>query len=532
MGDPNNPDVLHLMAAIVSQGGDVDQAVELMKKAVEIRPDYIDAHGNLGQMLMSLGRQEEAVGHFQKILELEPNYIEAHGDLGNALAGLGRFDEAMVHFQKIVEAQPEIFQAHTNMGNVLMVLGRAEEAIKHYHKVTEIVPENPAGHVMLGDVYRQVERLDEAIECYRKAIEVEPFNFEGHYNLGTAYMGLGRYDEAQAEFNAGIEINHGGPWWGAATFGDGEGAFASMAPPAGTPTVSAFKLSDTADQLEYLINKGKIDPSFDRMVRRYRSVVNEIHQDKGVDAVTELTPDQFGRIATFFNRVVHIGESSAIEGETVNPDLDFKKIEDSYLSSPVQVTTFDDFLTPTALKALRDYCTESTFFFDYLGPGYVGSRISCGFNHDLLYQIVEDLRERFPRVIADHELSNMWVYRHRNQCDGVRAHTDEGAVTFNFWITPDEANLNPDGSGLTVYTKEQPLDWDWQRYNEMKHTPEVKQEIDDFLADADTVTMPYRENRALLFHSNLFHKSEPINFKDGFENRRINITLLFGRREA
>ena len=44
------------------------------------------------------------------------------------------------------------------------------------------------------------------------------------------------------------------------------------------------------------------------------------------------------------------------------------------------------------------------------------------------------------------------------------------------------------------------------------------------------MTIPYRGNRAVLFHSNLFHKSDTVRFKEGFENRRMNVTMLFGKR--
>ena len=64
----------------------------------------------------------------------------------------------------------------------------------------------------------------------------------------------------------------------------------------------------------------------------------------------------------------------------------------------------------------------------------------------------------------------------------------------------------------------------------MKDTAIVEEEIANFLTDADTVTIPHRENRAALFHSNLFHKSDHISFKEGYENRRMNITFLFGKR--
>ena len=46
----------------------------------------------------------------------------------------------------------------------------------------------------------------------------------------------------------------------------------------------------------------------------------------------------------------------------------------------------------------------------------------------------------------------------------------------------------------------------------------------------DTLIVPYRENRAVLFESRLFHRSDAPHFAPGHENRRINVTLLFGRR--
>jgi len=57
------------------------------------------------------------------------------------------------------------------------------------------------------------------------------------------------------------------------------------------------------------------------------------------------------------------------------------------------------------------------------------------------------------------------------------------------------------------------------------------EKIDTFLQGANTVTVPYRENRALMFHSNLFHASDCFTFREGYRNRRMNVTLLFGDRD-
>lgn len=44
----------------------------------------------------------------------------------------------------------------------------------------------------------------------------------------------------------------------------------------------------------------------------------------------------------------------------------------------------------------------------------------------------------------------------RRSMDGISVHADSAAVNLNFWITPDEANLDPSSGGLVVYPKMPP----------------------------------------------------------------------------
>ena len=108
---------------------------------------------------------------------------------------------------------------------------------------------------------------------------------------------------------------------------------------------------------------------------------------------------------------------------------------------------------------------------------------------------------------------------------------DFAAVNVNFWITPDTANLNPNTGGLIVYKKEAPLDWGFNAYN--PSTEENNRSIRAFLVEhaSEKMVVPYAENRVVLFNSNLFHETDNFEFKPGYENRRINVTMLFGHRQ-
>ena len=63
---------------------------------------------------------------------------------------------------------------------------------------------------------------------------------------------------------------------------------------------------------------------------------------------------------------------------------------------------------------------------------------------------------------------------------------------------------------------------------------EVARWIVRFLEEsrAAPVEVPYRQNRAVIFDSDLFHTTAPLTFKPGYENRRINVTMLFGKRHG
>ena len=93
-------------------------------------------------------------------------------------------------------------------------------------------------------------------------------------------------------------------------------------------------------------------------------------------------------------------------------------------------------------------------------------------------------------------------------------------------ITPDDALEDPDAGGLVVWDKEAPLDWDFEKYNADEAA--MRRFLEE--NDAKAVRIPYRQNRALVFNSDLFHETDRIAFRPGYENRRINITLLYGDR--
>ena len=82
---------------------------------------------------------------------------------------------------------------------------------------------------------------------------------------------------------------------------------------------------------------------------------------------------------------------------------------------------------------------------------------------------------------------------------------------------------------MVVYGVDAPMHWDFDTYN--ARLDEVIRPVAE-REDVSAIHVPYRRNRAVIFNSDLFHATSEVRFRPEYEFRRINVTYLFGDREA
>ena len=73
----------------------MEEAEASYKQAIVLKPDFAEAHSNLGITLQALGRLDEAEASYKQAIVLKPDFAEAHSNLGNTLKDLGRMEEAV-----------------------------------------------------------------------------------------------------------------------------------------------------------------------------------------------------------------------------------------------------------------------------------------------------------------------------------------------------------------------------------------------------------------------------------------------------
>jgi tetratricopeptide (TPR) repeat protein len=92
--EQENAEALHMLGVVHHQQGDNTGAIELMGRAVVLRPNNPVFHANLAEAYRANGQYERAAGCCRTAISLRPNYPEAIANLGLALQGMGLRDEA------------------------------------------------------------------------------------------------------------------------------------------------------------------------------------------------------------------------------------------------------------------------------------------------------------------------------------------------------------------------------------------------------------------------------------------------------
>ncbi len=171
---PDEVNALHLLGMVYHQTGRNDQALPLLRRAVQLAPAAAQFHSNLAGVLGKLGRPAEAVPHLRAAIRLQPELAVAHNNLGVALEALGALPEAAATLRNAIRIRRDYAEAFNNLGNVLQKLGPISEAVSAYRRAISLRPDYPEAYGNLAAALGELGQMDEAFACYSKVIELRP----------------------------------------------------------------------------------------------------------------------------------------------------------------------------------------------------------------------------------------------------------------------------------------------------------------------------------------------------------------------
>ena len=182
-----------------------DKAIVNFTKAIDLNPNYAEAHKNRGVAYRLKGEFDHAIKDFTKAIDLNPNYAEAHKNRGVAYRLKGEFDHAIKDFTKAIDLNPNYAEAHNNRGlGYNDGKGQYDKAIVDLTDAIKLKPDFAEAYNNRGVAYNSKDEYDKAIVDFTKAIELNPSIAEAYNNRGVAYNSKDEYDKAIADFTKAI----------------------------------------------------------------------------------------------------------------------------------------------------------------------------------------------------------------------------------------------------------------------------------------------------------------------------------------
>ena len=172
-----------------AEKGDTDKSIERLLKALEIAPEYAEAHNKLGSQYIEVGRFDDARASFEKAREANPPWAIPVIDLGMLLhqqgeaseAGDGNREAALPLYVQAVDILEDAIQmdrlsptAHFGLGVALYKTSGYPRAESMLNGALELGPDMDEALLSLVNVYSRQRRNVEALDAANRFIERNP----------------------------------------------------------------------------------------------------------------------------------------------------------------------------------------------------------------------------------------------------------------------------------------------------------------------------------------------------------------------
>ena len=483
--DNTNFQANHLHGCILSQKLKYKQAIPYFLKAIKVDSENYEVNNNLGIAYKSLKNQVESEKYFKKAISIDNKNYKAFFNCANLYIDSAKYVNALEYLEIASNVNILFAEAPQRMGEVYQYMFQDD---------------------------RDIEHLKKSKYWFLQAIERDSNYADAYLMLGMSCLWLGDIAEADKFFKQVLKINHSTDFYIDNNINKYMSDIKSL----------ATLIKHEFEQLTYIDNDtdGIRNPKFtkkhyDLLKRLYKKVQTDSLRSE--DITVELKKDIF--------KVLYNKAPKDYLSNLLNEENNISSLESKYLNGNPEILVIDNFLSINALKEIQNFCRNANIFKYPYQSGYVAAFLSKGLSNQFILKLSEDLRLTYKNIFKELRLTQAWIFKYDSQKEGTNIHADQAAVNVNFWITPEVANQDKNKGGLKIWNKLPPKDSSFDSYNSLDSSPKILKMLND--NNITNKVIPYKENRAVIFNSQLFHATDDFSFKESYENRRINITFLY-----
>jgi tetratricopeptide (TPR) repeat protein len=204
--DPDNVDVLFMAQRVYSELAD-----DTLNKLAVLAPGSARMQQVIAEHLVNGGDLQQAIEHYKKALQIDPRLHGVHFELAEAILQSAPFEagaqaEAQKELELAVTVDGDTAKTECEFGGIALSQSQLDQAFAHYQRAYQLDPNEIQAQMGLAKVLRMQEKWQEAVKYLRMAVQSDPLNGTAHYQLGTAYRRLQMDDMAQKEMILSQEI--------------------------------------------------------------------------------------------------------------------------------------------------------------------------------------------------------------------------------------------------------------------------------------------------------------------------------------
>ena len=180
----------------------------LFRHTLDVTTNNYVMYKNYGQVLKSKGQLDEAIDNFRRALEFSPGWAEAHDKLACALQDKGHDAEAAAEFATALRIKPDKIEVRNRYGNALVKIKQYDKAFEQFDMV---LAENPRELSALNNLYKagvESRQIDKALGMILNLQAKDPNNFEFCQKAGLLYGMKGDINTATKQLEKACRLSN------------------------------------------------------------------------------------------------------------------------------------------------------------------------------------------------------------------------------------------------------------------------------------------------------------------------------------
>ncbi|RVQ65174.1 tetratricopeptide repeat protein [Croceicoccus ponticola] len=150
--DPFDPFAIRMMAELAGRIGRYRDAETLLRRALELAPDFTAARSNLALVLYRTNRPADAIEQLDRVAIEDSDDLSYSNLRAAALGRVGEYEEALEIYRRVLASMPDQPKVWMSFGHMLKTVGKPEEAIAAYRRAIDLRPH-------LGEVWWSLANL-------------------------------------------------------------------------------------------------------------------------------------------------------------------------------------------------------------------------------------------------------------------------------------------------------------------------------------------------------------------------------------